>query len=867
MASYNIFFKNEQGKISPIGIISPASPKIKTYIPDLGNIRISSKSLKTLDQPIDNFDIVDPNNKSLIDDGGQVNWKNTSIMRIYSNNKGRIGSFYKKSSTVRYIPFRVIKYDQQGLIRIAEAIDTELQCAIILKLRHKKHANYDKFRLSGKHFYKRNKSPHFPSLIKYGENYTLKGQKYDYQVLHKFEGKTLLEYTKENYFYDDIYKCFKYKKLFKIFYDLSKIIQDMHQRGFSHNNLNLGHILYNEQTQNIFIVGLTSLSYHGPRTNTLEISYTEESWANLQNQECIDLEICSSNAIESYYRDIYSIITLFIKIIMPDYKDNEDFRKKFIHEFKNDKKLRSLHNFFTSYIIPMANGESFGVNNAQDLMVVLCDNFKKAGYFEDLDIDLEHTAMPTCSELRQFGQFQQDFWVINKPLESAGGDFYDVFQIDKTLYGVLIGDMTGHGIQAAYYSNLLKTLPRSFGMAVMPSVILEKMHTILKKVRKHATILYGILDTHNSTFQLAHSGEIFLALVRGKKSFSSLLYMGDITQNFIHKLIKTSDNLSHYLKMQIEQEAEIQEALAEYELKQVFSDTLSQKIANILNNTIKTEQLWKRIELDKFRLSQKTKELINEQPDNGEKLILANRFILQDYYPDGIIKNPKNGNKRTHIFDICKGKVGLGENLLYATKLINLEPNDVLVLVTDGLLEASRGELDMGSDENFEHELPDLLEQVDPYTMETIDIAAKIENKFNGSPLFHSDDINDKFLNALDNSMDGMADYLKLNMESEFKQYITNKTLTPQLQKIIAKKLNNILKTKQLWNEVVVDTEKLSKEAKYLIKATLHDNEKLTRANRLILEAYYPREISKSQNFKQHDDITVLCLKYRKTPM
>ena len=91
----------------------------------------------------------------------------------------------------------------------------------------------------------------FPSLIRYGEDYSVKREKYGYQILHKFEGKSLAEYALDNYFYDRIYKRFKYGELFKIFFELSRIIQDLHQRGFSHNNLNMDHILYNEENNNI----------------------------------------------------------------------------------------------------------------------------------------------------------------------------------------------------------------------------------------------------------------------------------------------------------------------------------------------------------------------------------------------------------------------------------------------------------------------------------------------------------------------------------------------------------------------------------------------------------------------------------------
>jgi sigma-B regulation protein RsbU (phosphoserine phosphatase) len=52
------------------------------------------------------------------------------------------------------------------------------------------------------------------------------------------------------------------------------------------------------------------------------------------------------------------------------------------------------------------------------------------------------------------------FSVLYEPLPdlNCGGDYYDVFEMDPDRYVVLIGDVCGHGIKAAFITVILKTI-------------------------------------------------------------------------------------------------------------------------------------------------------------------------------------------------------------------------------------------------------------------------------------------------------------------------------------------------------------------------------------------------------------------------
>lgn len=68
-----------------------------------------------------------------------------------------------------------------------------------------------------------------------------------------------------------------------------------------------------------------------------------------------------------------------------------------------------------------------------------------------------------------------------KPLMEIGGDFYDVLPLDKGRWAILLADTTGHGIQAALCTALLKFAFHSVeSKAASASCIMSTMNTVLR---------------------------------------------------------------------------------------------------------------------------------------------------------------------------------------------------------------------------------------------------------------------------------------------------------------------------------------------------------------------------------------------------
>ena len=51
------------------------------------------------------------------------------------------------------------------------------------------------------------------------------------------------------------------------------------------------------------------------------------------------------------------------------------------------------------------------------------------------------------------------------PAAQVGGDFYDFFLIDETHLAIVVGDVSGHGMAAAMFMTLAKTLIKVYAQS------------------------------------------------------------------------------------------------------------------------------------------------------------------------------------------------------------------------------------------------------------------------------------------------------------------------------------------------------------------------------------------------------------------
>jgi serine phosphatase RsbU (regulator of sigma subunit) len=96
------------------------------------------------------------------------------------------------------------------------------------------------------------------------------------------------------------------------------------------------------------------------------------------------------------------------------------------------------------------------------------------------------------------------------PAFEVGGDYYDFFKINKSKLGIVIADVSGKGIEAAFimaevkgiFASLSKLYENPKDLLIMANSILED--NISRK--SFVTAIYGIIDIEKETFTFARAG-------------------------------------------------------------------------------------------------------------------------------------------------------------------------------------------------------------------------------------------------------------------------------------------------------------------------------------------------------------------------
>jgi sigma-B regulation protein RsbU (phosphoserine phosphatase) len=129
-----------------------------------------------------------------------------------------------------------------------------------------------------------------------------------------------------------------------------------------------------------------------------------------------------------------------------------------------------------------------------------------------LDVDLQlaqniqnlllPSAFPKESEI--------DFSAFYAPAQKIGGDFYDVFTLNKETIGVVVADVSGKGIPASIVMAICQThLKHLIQTPSSPAEILKKLNKeIFASIRPgmFITLTLGIIDTKTKQITIARAG-------------------------------------------------------------------------------------------------------------------------------------------------------------------------------------------------------------------------------------------------------------------------------------------------------------------------------------------------------------------------
>jgi len=94
----------------------------------------------------------------------------------------------------------------------------------------------------------------------------------------------------------------------------------------------------------------------------------------------------------------------------------------------------------------------------------------------------------------------------------VGGDYFDFFPIENENWGIVIGDVSGHGVGAALVVAMAKALISHPANDFEPAKILGMMQRVLAlslKKKKLMSCIFGVLDTRKREIRLSNAGHNF----------------------------------------------------------------------------------------------------------------------------------------------------------------------------------------------------------------------------------------------------------------------------------------------------------------------------------------------------------------------
>ena len=106
------------------------------------------------------------------------------------------------------------------------------------------------------------------------------------------------------------------------------------------------------------------------------------------------------------------------------------------------------------------------------------------------------------------------------PMASVAGDFYDFTKVDEKRLGILVADVSGHGVPASLISSMVKiAFASQTSHAMDPARVLAEINTILygKLEADFVTAGYLYVDTAQETVQYAGAGHPPLYVWRGSE--------------------------------------------------------------------------------------------------------------------------------------------------------------------------------------------------------------------------------------------------------------------------------------------------------------------------------------------------------------
>ena len=144
-----------------------------------------------------------------------------------------------------------------------------------------------------------------------------------------------------------------------------------------------------------------------------------------------------------------------------------------------------------------------------------------------------------------------------RPMSAVAGDFYDFVEIDRQQLGVLVADVSGHGVPAALIASMVKVaLAAQRERADQPAAVLAGLNETLwdRLGGQYVTAAYLFIDTRSALMRYAAAGHPYMVhLTHGgqevreiEKNGLALGFMRDARYEELELPLETGDRLLLY---------------------------------------------------------------------------------------------------------------------------------------------------------------------------------------------------------------------------------------------------------------------------------------------------------------------------------
>lgn len=153
------------------------------------------------------------------------------------------------------------------------------------------------------------------------------------------------------------------------------------------------------------------------------------------------------------------------------------------------------------------------------------ENKKELAMAQKIQTSLIPNVFPKTKKLSFHGLYL--------PMETIGGDLYDVHQISENKWGIVILDVCGHGVPAALITTMAKisfnaNSKKYFKASEVIAAVNNELCEAIQDVGDYFTAFYCIIDTNTHTIDYVNAAHNDLYILRSDTTLETMVQTGPV---------------------------------------------------------------------------------------------------------------------------------------------------------------------------------------------------------------------------------------------------------------------------------------------------------------------------------------------------